>query len=137
MPRYVPHSSSALNPLCRLAPNPVTSPTGDRDLCLYCHGNCMHFQSPLPTFICEHFCHRLNKRQSLPDLRSSFFSFSLCLCHSLFASAPTINLCHMKLHWPGMVCQLLSSNSNTSMTHYWPGETQQSVKCLLCKHEDL
>ena len=66
-----------------------------------------------------------NKYDVIIDMRSTirtlFFSlFSLCLRRPLFAPPP-INLSHVELHWPDVVCLDMSPNSNTTLI-FWKME---------------
>lgn len=97
----------------------VTSPIGDRDSCICCHGNLHTFQRPfgLPlTFTCTWLHHSLNRRQTLPDLYSSSLlsHFPLCLHRPLLSPSPTISLSLMELLWPNVVCPDVSHNSVTT-----------------------
>ena len=76
----------------------------------------LHSQNPLgspPTFTCTWLHHYPNKRQT--PLTS--FSPPSSSSPPPLPSSPTINLCHVELLWPGVVCPDTSRDSNTPGTY--------------------
>lgn len=107
-------SVSIRNQLCRSPSNPVMtvmSPIGNWDPRICCHGN--HYTFPASIWLTSHLNLWVVMSQPKLCLTLSSSLFPLFISIAPFLPAPTINLSHVELPWPGVVCPDTSQDSNT------------------------